>query len=307
MRQTPPANRDHPEDRDGSSHPGIFVVGTGRCGSTLLRKLLRAHPDVHLPKETHWIPLLHDRFGARPVTAGEFLAAAGAVYMAKGKTALSRILKEEELDEAELRGVLEPLGPRPLAGWMTAFYRHLAGRRGASIWGDKTPDYGACMERLAALFPGARFLHIARDGRDVALSMSQVLSFRYQVAWGVDYWPHVAWERAYEARAAAAEGELPLAAFFELWRSRLARARDEATRLPAGAALELRYEDLLGDPRAALRRVHEHLRLPGDAGWVEEAAAQVRSDNLGRNRRDPRWIALTRDHAETLEALGFAP
>lgn len=289
------------------SHPGFFTVGTGRCGSTLVRKLLRHHPSVHVPKETHWIPILHDRFGHKALSAREFLQAAGSVYMAKGKTALARILKEEGLGERELRKGFGETERQTAAGWMATFYHTLAARNDAVVWGDKTPDYGYCMGLLADLFPGARFLHVARDGRDVALSMSSVLSFRYQVAWGVNYWPHIAWEKAYEARESIAEAPLADDRFYDLWRSRLLRTRDEATRLEKDSYLEIRYEDLLRDPRPILQRVHDHLRFPGGTEWVATASAMIRSDNLGRNRTDSRWRALTESHSADLAQLGFDP
>lgn len=295
---------------DPTPDPGFFVVGTGRCGTTLVRKLLREHPDVHIPKETHWIPILDDLFGEREIEPDAFFRALRSVYMAKGKTAWFRILKEEGLTpeefEAELGPVLAELPRRDVPGLTTAVYRALAARHGASRWGDKTPDYGLCMGRLQRLWPGARFLHVARDGRDVALSMSRVLSFRLQVAWGTWYWPALAWERAYESRLDRAEGELPLDAFFDLWEQRLVRIRAEAARLTPGCWHELDYDDLLRDPDATLRQVGSFLGLGDADAWLERARGLLRLDNRGRNRDRPGYRDLGARHAERLRALGFA-
>lgn len=292
--------------RTAPRHPGFFLVGTGRCGSTLFRKLLRQHPLVYVPKETHWIPLLHDRFGLRAIPASEFVAAVAAVSMAKGKSAWQRILGENDLDAEAYASAMAAQPARSCAEWTRWLYEDLAQRNQATLWGDKTPDYGHCMGLIATLFPAARFVHIARDGRDVALSMREVSSFRYQVAWEVNYWPAIAWNRAYEGRRAAAEGPLPLDAFFALWQSRLLRIRDEAQRV-AGSYLEIRYEALLGDPVGSLTAVASFLQLPPAAHWIERAAATVRSDNLRRNHADPDHRDLTRRHAATLSALGFEP
>ena len=286
---------------------GSFLVGTGRCGSTMLRKLLREHPLVYIPKETHWIPLLHDRYGCRELDWTGFRDAVGSVYMAKGKTPLARILKEEQLTGDELDRLMEPLAPRPAAGWTREIYERIATRHGATRFGDKTPDYGHCMALLLELFPGSRFVHIARDGRDVALSMREVLSFRYQVAWGVNDWPTLAWNQAYAARREQAEGTLPLESFYELWRSRLLRTRDESTRLPPDAYLEVRYETLLSEPAETLDRIGRFLDLPDGGDWIGRAAATIRSDNLGRNRTRDEHRALTARFADDLAALGFEP
>src|SRR5437870_13279949 len=42
--------------------PMPFIVGTGRCGTTLLRMMLDAHPDLAIPPETHFIPALARAF-----------------------------------------------------------------------------------------------------------------------------------------------------------------------------------------------------------------------------------------------------
>jgi hypothetical protein len=289
--------------------PGFFIVGTGRCGSSLLRRLLRHHPDVHVPKETHWIPLLHDFFGGRPITADEFLAGVRSVYMAKGKTAWSRILKESGLDErafeSELAQAIGELPRSDLRSIMDLFYGALARHHGAALWGDKTPDYGLCMGLLQRLWPEAKFLHIVRDGRDVALSMAQVLSFRLQVEWGVCYWPTIAWEQAYAARLEEARKPRPAGDFFELWRRRLLRIRDEATRLPPGQYMEVDYGDLVASPARVLDRIASFLGLPVQPGWIDAAAAEVRPEQTGKNADDPEYRALGERHGDSLRQLGF--
>ncbi len=289
--------------------PGFFVVGTGRCGSSMVRRLLRGHPDVHIPQETHWIPILHDFFGETEIGAEEFFTTIRSVYMAKGKTAFARVMKQDGLDperfEAEFSAIIEALPRRRVADIMDAFYVELARRQGASLWGDKTPDYGLCMGLLQRMWPSAKFLHVVRDGRDVALSMSEVLSFRLQAAWRICYWPTVAWEKAYAARLPEAEAEIPMHAFFDLWRRRLVRTRDEASRLPPGSYLEIRYEDLLEAPHPTLDRAASFLGLPAAAGWVEQTVAQVRGDNRKKNSERPEYQELTRRHGEILESLGF--
>ena len=42
--------------------PAPFVCGVTRSGTTLLRLMLDAHPDVAIPGETHWVPKLIKAF-----------------------------------------------------------------------------------------------------------------------------------------------------------------------------------------------------------------------------------------------------
>lgn len=293
------------------SWPGLFIIGTGRCGSSLLRRTLRDHPDAYLPQETHWIPILHDFFGRRPVRVENLFDALSQVYLARGKATYERILTDSGISDSELRaGVSERLGAAgsaDLATFMTAFYDTLAARHGAHVWGDKTPDYGQCMGLLKELWPGARFVNIVRDGRDAALSMIQVPSFRYLVAWKAYYWPTLAWRRAYEAKAKRVEQELPLDEFFQLWRRRFLRIRDESRRLPAGDYLEVEYDALLSRPRPTLERICAHVGLEPATDWMETAAAAFRTEQLGKNRARPEYRELTARFGAELEQLGFAP
>lgn len=276
----------------------------------MFRNLMRVHPEVFVPRETHWLPVLWNEFGSTAVLVSRLQSMVDRVYMAKGRTPFERIMLEHRLDadavRTELREVLGS-GPVTIAAYQNAFLGALAARHGRSIVADKTPDYGFCMAMLRGLFPGTRFVHIARDGRDVALSMSRVLSFRLLAAMDLTHWWSVALDRQYERGLEAAEGELPMDAFFELWERRLRRIRDEATRIPPASFLEVSYESLLADPAAALTEVHEFLELPGDHQWIAEAAGLVRRENRDRNAGSPERQALGRTHAGTLAELGFVP
>ena len=45
------------------------VVGTGRCGTRLLRSMLNTHPELFVFNETHWLVNLYDAFGTAEVSA----------------------------------------------------------------------------------------------------------------------------------------------------------------------------------------------------------------------------------------------
>jgi hypothetical protein len=278
----------------------------------MFRKLLSRHPLVHVPRETHFLPLLHDRYDSRAAPAAELFDFLEQVFMAKGETVLQRIFRNQEIDAEEFRAnVLRPFGggatPCNIREFMNSFYEALGQDRGVSIVGDKTPDYGLCMGVIQSIWPHAKFIHIARDGRDVAISMSKVLSFRILAASGIDAWWQLALHRGYEQWLGPARGEIPLERFFELWRRRLTRTRGEAARLSPGTFLEIRYEELLRTPAQALAQVHAYLGLPEPASWIDRAAEAVDRDNLGRNRDRPEYQALTSRFARELADGGFAP
>jgi hypothetical protein len=136
------------------------------------------------------------------------------------------------------------------------FYRLYARRFGKPRWGDKSPTYTAHLPAVQELLPEARFVHLVRDGRDVALSLRQV-------------WFAPARDAAGLAR---------------YWRGCIEEAR-------AGARhcrhyLELRYEDLVSDPEATLRRLCAFVELPwsphmlGYAGRAAARLAEVQDQRL---------------------------
>ena len=144
--------------RSASGPPAPFVVGVGRSGTTLLRLMLDSHPELAIPPETHFLPELIDR------------AATGADGQALADViAGARTWGDFGLDERDLRARVEAAEPN--AGSVArAFYSLYAERQGKPRWGDKTPIYVKHMRKIGGELGEARFVHLIRDGRDVALS-----------------------------------------------------------------------------------------------------------------------------------------
>jgi Sulfotransferase family len=142
--------------------PAPFIVGMTRSGTTLLRLMLDAHPELTIPPETHFLPDVIGAFnGGRHSTDQIF-----EVMVA------SRRWPDFQISDRKLRRELDRIRPlvRPEVPVRT-FYRLYAERQGKPRWGDKTPGYATKMRRIKRILPEARFIQIIRDGRDVALSL----------------------------------------------------------------------------------------------------------------------------------------
>ena len=110
----------------------------------------------------------------------------------------------------------------PLRGALRAFYGLYAAGQGKPRAGDKTPGYSASMRAIESVLSEARFVHIIRDGRDVALSvMSRAVK-----------------ERTVEDLA-------------KRWKRRINRTRKQGAKV--SHYLEVRYEELVADTEATLR------------------------------------------------------
>ncbi len=127
-------------------YPPIFLGGEGRSGTTLLRVMLDAHSGISCGPETHFLvderfQKFHEHFRNTWWRRGE-----GYAY------------EKSDLDDLF----------RDFArGWFETYMR----RRGKRRWADKTPQTIHILPYLWELFPAARFVHVIRDGRDVACSI----------------------------------------------------------------------------------------------------------------------------------------
>ena len=206
--------------------PAPFVVGVGRSGTTLLRLMLDAHPQLAIPAETQFVPEVLER-------QGECRGADELVDVIVG----ARTWDDFGLDEEHLREAAA--GAQGAADVLRAFYGLCAEREGKPRWGDKTPGYVKRMRTIGGALDEARFIHLIRDGRDVALS-----------------------RRSYGMGA-----DKTIADVADLWKRRIENARRQAKKL-RDRYLELRYEDLVAETEPALRSVCELIELEFDPAML---------------------------------------
>lgn len=211
--------------------PPFFIVGSGRSGTTMLRLMLDAHPDVAVPAESHFVDELARRW-PRYVRSGRIDP--DAVVRSIGKR-----LDLMDIPRGEAREHLAALPTAAVGDAVDAVFRVYADAHGKSRWGDKTPGYVLSMPLLAEVFPGSRFVHLIRDGRDVALS------YRDQ-----PFGPRNVWEAA------------------RYWDKRVRAGRRHGAAIGPARYLELRYEDVVADPRAAVERLCSFLELAVDDRMV---------------------------------------
>lgn len=145
-----------------------IIVGTPRSGTTLLRFMLDSHPELAIPPETGFLTL-------------------GTKFRGKGDTLRERFIgalvtypdgipnwPDFEISEKDFRAALVAISPFTISEGYRAFYRLYAARFGKSRWGDKTPLYCMNIATIREVLREACFIHVIRDGRDVALSLRKM-------------------------------------------------------------------------------------------------------------------------------------
>jgi len=138
----------------------VFIVGVPRSGTTLLRVVLDSHPNLAVGPECPWIS---GNYG--DVVSFKHLFESLTSHMSGPTKNLSGV--DEKVVGSALGNAIDEI---------LLAYAKIKGKR---RWIEKTPDNIAFIPFLNIVFPNAKFIHIIRDGRDVASS-----SFQAKHKWG---------------------------------------------------------------------------------------------------------------------------
>ena len=266
-----------------SSDAPIFIVGCGRSGTTLLRDLLRSHPRLTFPGESNFIPEFYRAYGDPRDAAEACQLGAQILRLRWGRLWALGLEPASFSDCRSFREVLCRL------------YEAWARHENKPRWGDKTPRYVREIPLLMKLFPGARIIHIYRDGRDVALSFSHV------------------WFGPSNTYTAAGH-----------WKRCVNAGRRAAATLPRGTYMEVRYETLLEQPRETMQQVCEFIGEPFDEAVLRPSkleadprlgsipAQSLRGELMSNNSGKWKTQMPVRDRVlfesvagDLLEALGY--
>lgn len=216
----------------------VFVVGCPRSGTSVLSHSLAQHAELWLGEESDFLGPLIQR--VRDVHAfgtqrGKYhwLSAQGVGY-------------EELL--------------RYIGMGVNALYTQ---RSGGLRWIEQTPQYTLYLPHIQCMFPGACFVHIVRDARDVVLSM---IRSGFDTAWASDF------EEACRT-----------------WVRFVETALDFESANP-GRLLRVKHEDLIMEREAAFRRILGFLGLPYDPSAAELLAQGRMNSSFGTDEKArPRW------------------
>ncbi len=147
----------------------FFIIGSGRSGNTLLRSILSGNSDISIPPESYRIPFAIKKFHIFNNRDWEDI--------------VPQVLKEFEdckefytweIDITDAQKRLENIADskRTLSNIFDELFCTYTEKHspGSKIWGDKTPMNTLYLDWIGTVFPRSKFIHIIRDGRDVASS-----------------------------------------------------------------------------------------------------------------------------------------
>lgn len=234
-------------DRPANREP-VFVLGVARSGTTLLSLMLDSHSLLAIPYESHFMT----RYYRQRERWGDLS------QLENRRTLVASILQERYVARWDHRLTVEEVAlenPRTLPECISAVMEAYARERGKAVWGDKSPSYITDIDDLYNLFPRARFIHLIRDGRDVASSLVR------------QWW-----------------GSNDFVNAMRSWRELVYWSRKLLRMIPPEQTFELRFEDLVENPEQKLREITTFL------GWDYEphmatAYAENSAEKVGERIR----------------------
>lgn len=246
----------------------VILAGAARSGTSLLNSIVGSHPDVAMFQYDPALWRFYDEnravWSRLPADRSLLPDVLDDLFRRK------RVVQTDiPIDRAEVERDVAALARVSYGDILAAILGQQARAYGKPRWGHKGSHNDLCAADILAAWPGAKIVHIVRDGRDTLVSGRSR-----------DWWPHT--ERYLIAN----------------WLPSARAALDNVARWPEACML-LRYEDLVADPEPVARRVCDFLALTftpdmldaaGQPGWrghnsrIEDVAAQgISQSPVGRH------------------------
>lgn len=317
-----------------STERPIFIVGTGRCGSTMLTQILHQHPDILSLSEV--FTFLSDLggkldviFADQLITGLEFwqiladkapreslmlkhqLAMPEVLYPFDKKdflyceetgvptilqVTLPQLTTDHDALFIELQNHISPKPPATMRAHYDDMFNWLKAKFNCKFWVERSGASFVYINELHRLYPDAKFVHIVRDGRNVALSMSKHLGFRmFMIAtlmseiMGID--PFISNNRTNAHllpdylqsflpenfdREAFLNFQMPIEELGQLWSNEMAAGCMVLNHVDAANKLTLHYEDICLDAKAQTKKLMDFIGVQSSEQWLNETCQLVK-------------------------------
>ena len=344
-----------------SQSNGRFIVGTGRCGSTILPRMVNLHPDVAVFNEFLIAMHFYDKWVERDLSGAqmadiidcgidagsgafkkiiahlvtpEVTFEGGAASLPKDASAyrdnvfpdvlllpLPHLFDEPEKALADLMDFVRAQPTQKLSRHYIAMFEYLTAKAGKKIWTERSGGSIAWMPEMLDLFPDGKYLHLHRNPLDVALSMQRHNHFRVRAFKYFDLKTKdgIRWSDLDETDLnnnlpisprlkSVMEHDVPLEYFLEDVNECILRGMKEVKRLAPAQYAEIAFEEIMADPKAALRRLADFFDLAPDETWLAAAAALLKSGQAAQNTPTAEQTALLQRHCRaSMVLLGQSP
>jgi hypothetical protein len=230
-------------DEINTSKP-IFVVGVDRSGTTLLNMMLDAHPDLFI---TYEVRIILDYY-SKLATFGDL------TQISNRKKLILSLLSEPKVIAAFPQVSLNDFNldkDCTFSDIICQLYGSALKQENKQVWGDKDPMYTEHIEKLNHLFPHSKFIHIVRDGRDVAISLKSK-------SWGANTFVKA----------------------LKFWERLVTTNHRMLKMLTADRYVEIRYEDLVTDSEKTLIKICNCLGIQYHTAMLESYSIKAKQNDV---------------------------
>lgn len=249
-----------------SQNPYLFIVGCARSGTTLLHRIVDAHPQIAVTPEIHWIANFKNE-GAGATSDGNVTKETLSLLLEHKRFPLLGISREE------FESLLASDDTLSNADFLARIFELYGQVKHKPLVGNKTPAFVLRIPTLHQLWPRARFVHLIRDGRDVCLSVMN-------------------WKKA-----GRIVGRYPtwtedsVSTIALWWRQKVRLGREAGSRLGSELYYEIRYEDLMTEPERECQALCKFLAVPFSNAMLRFHEGRTKTQpHLGSKRA---WLPIT--------------
>jgi len=265
-------------------NPFVFLVGCPGSGVSLIKQMLECHPMLAVANDTHFIPtVLRDTGAQSDVPLTDDLVDRARTFPNFDRLGLGNV------EVYKAGGMSETYSE-----FVTNLYNIFAKKNEKELVAIKAPIYCRNIRLLHDLFPWARYIHVVRDGRDVAMSVIERAT------------------RLKEAIAATNVETVPIGASALWWKTMVETARRDGARLGNRFYHEIRFEDLVDQPQTASREIASFLELSHTVDMSDHVGSYGSLDSIPNGFQDWRSQMRRADvglfealSGELLESLGY--
>ena len=235
------------------TNPFAFIVGCPRSGTTLLQRMVDAHPQIAIVPEIGWLASRYEeRKGLTPegMVTSQFLSDLRSLGRYTPLPVSTR----------DIESVIASGSAVSYANLITWLFDAQGKVKGKHFVGSKSVDHVRALRTLHGLWPRAKLVHLIRDGRDVGLSA-------------------IHWRKA--AKLANVFGtwkEAPVSTAAVWWEWQVRLAREAGNSLGEKVYYEMRYESLVRRPAETCQALCEFLGVPYDEAMLNFHRSRPKSD-----------------------------
>ncbi|WP_157774065.1 sulfotransferase family protein [Pseudoalteromonas atlantica] len=219
----------------------LFIIGSPRSGTTLLRLMLNRHSDITVPPEAGFLTWLYQDYKS-------FTFSESVILDFVNDLLLTKKIANWGLSETNLKGFLLKTKPNTYSELIDAVYRYYSQNicgKSVKYLGDKNNFFINDIELISSLYPNSMFIQIVRDGRSVAKSYKDLAEKKID-----------------SINAPNLPSNIPDIA--RTWMKDINVSKYELSKLNKSRVLTVRFEDLVIQPQSTLEVICTFLNISFD-------------------------------------------